>query len=237
MISCDPFWSCIFIFCKILVLIFQDLIFAPCFPICVWGRTEECQIGENCVGHWERENSSHEIKLAERAKMDKWCGSDVHQWQNPWEAGTESWPGHLTQETTVLWPKRDKSGVVNNPSMKSEVDKISKVEGKKFPGFVNSTCLLPAEALAECSSCVKELVLQKWRLSSSGIGRNWERIVFLLITTVAHFLSALWILYFSCSVPLPSLLSCLSSYKDKSERIAETRRLSKLNDLTIWKLF
>lgn len=75
-------------------------------------------------------------------------------------------------------------------------------------------CLLKAQTLVECSAFDNKLALRKWRLSASGKQRNQEGIVFLLIVTVVHFLSALWAVYFSCSVSFPSRLSCLSCYKD-----------------------
>lgn len=54
--------------------------------------------------------------------------------------------------------------------MKKEVEKVSKVEGEKLPGFVTSPD--PEEELADCSGSDNCLALQKGRLSSSEIGRN-----------------------------------------------------------------
>lgn len=114
--------------------------------------------------------------------------------------------------------------------------RVSEIEGKKLTGFVMSPEFHSWNS-TECSGRDNRLALQKWRLPSSEVGRNWERIVFLLITNVVHFLFALWVLNFSGSISVPSLLSCTTSnYKDKWKGITETRRLRKWNDLVVWKL-
>lgn len=96
------------------------------FPISVWRKLNtEYQIGKNHTGHWERENSSHKIKLTGEVKTEEGCGSEVHQWQKLQEAGMNSWPGHLAQqseETVMFWPKRENCEEVE----KSQYEKWSR---------------------------------------------------------------------------------------------------------------
>lgn len=131
----------LFFFCRILVLIFQDLVFGPYFPICVRGRPEECQTGENGIGQWKEKipaTKSNWLKVQKGTR-----GVAVRSISDR-NSGRQAWRADLAISLSSLRKplcsgQREMSVVRwRNPSMKSEVDKFSEAEGKNLAESLKS---------------------------------------------------------------------------------------------------